>query len=219
MIAKDLISSAVLPLKTSDSGERALEFMSDFHVRHLPIVNQKQLLGLLSEDDIYAHDTSEAVGSYHLSIRKTAVHSGDHIFEVMSLMAEYNLTTVPVTDDEEHYIGIVTLEDLLHYYASSFSFKEPGSILVLRMHKQDYLLSEISRLIEMENASIIGSFISNIPESTNILVTLKINKQEISKIVATLQRFEYEIAGTYTESTYVNMLKDRYDSLLTYLNI
>lgn len=219
MIAKDLISSAVLPLKTSDTGERALEFMSDFHVRHLPIVNKLELLGLLAEDDIYAHDVKEAVGSYSLSIRKTAVKTNDHIFEVMSLMAEYDLTTVPVVDDNENYLGIITLEDLLHYYASSFSFKEPGSILVLRMNKQDYLLSEISRLIEMENASIIGTFISNIPESTNILVTIKINKQEISKIVSTLERFEYEIAGTYTESTYVNLLKDRYDMLISYLNI
>ena len=219
MIAKELISSAVLPLKTSETGERALEFMADFHVRHLPIVNKMQLLGLISEDDIYAHDVSEAVGSYSLSIQKTCVKQNDHIFEVMSLMAEYDLTTVPVVDDDDQYMGIITLEDILHYYASSFSFKEPGSILVLKMNKQDYLLSEISRLIEMENASIIGTFISNIPESTNILVTIKINKQEISKIVATLQRFEYEIEGTYTESSYVNMLKDRYDSLISYLNI
>jgi CBS domain-containing protein len=219
LVAKDLISSAVLPLKTSDTGEEALELMSDFHVRHLPIVNNNEILGLLSEDDIYAHDVNEPVGSYALSTREAYVKLNDHIFELMSLMAEYDLTTVPVVDEKDVYIGIITLEDLLHYYASSFSFKEPGSILVLKMNKQDYSLAEISRIIEMENATIIGTFISNIPETTNILVTLKINKQEISKVVTALNRYEYEIAGTYTESSYVNMLKDRYDMLLSYLDI
>jgi CBS domain-containing protein len=219
LVAKELISSAVLPLKTSDTGEEALELMSDFHVRHLPIVNNNEILGLLSEDDIYAHDVKEAVGSYALSIREASVKTNDHIFEIMSLMAEYDLTTVPVVDEKDFYIGIITLEDILHYYASSFSFREPGSILVLKMNKQDYSLAEISRIIEMENATIIGTFISNIPETTNILVTLKINKQEISKVVTALNRYEYEIAGTYTESSYVNMLKDRYDMLLSYLDI
>lgn len=219
MIAKELISSAVLPLKTSDTGEKALELMSDFHVRHLPIVNNNEILGLLSEDDVYANNTEEPVGSYGLSIRKAFVKANDHIFELMSLMAEYDLTTVPVVDENDVYFGIITLEDLLHYYASSFSFKEPGSILVLKMNKQDYSLSEIARIIEMENATIIGTFISNIPETTNILVTLKINKQEIAPVVSTLQRYEYEIAGTYTESSYVHLLKDRYDMLVSYLNI
>lgn len=193
--------------------------MSDFHVRHLPIVNNNEILGLLSEDDVYANNTEEPVGSYGLSIRKAFVKANDHIFELMSLMAEYDLTTVPVVDENDVYIGIITLEDLLHYYASSFSFKEPGSILVLKMNKQDYSLSEIARIIEMENATIIGTFISNIPETTNILVTLKINKQEIAPVVSTLQRYEYEIAGTYTESSYVHLLKDRYDMLVSYLNI
>lgn len=193
--------------------------MSDFHVRHLPIVNNNEILGVISEDDVYANNTEEPVGSYGLSIRKAFVKANDHIFELMSLMAEYDLTTVPVVDENDVYIGIITLEDLLHYYASSFSFKEPGSILVLKMNKQDYSLSEIARIIEMENATIIGTFISNIPETTNILVTLKINKQEIAPVVSTLQRYEYEIAGTYTESSYVHLLKDRYDMLVSYLNI
>jgi len=219
VIAKELISSAVLPLKTSDTGEDALQIMNDFNVRHLPIVNKDELLGLCSEDDIYAHDTEEPVGSYALEIAKTSVHEHDHIFEIMSLMAEYHLSSIPVVDDEQVYVGIITLEDLLIYYASSFSFKEPGSIIVLKMHKQDYSLSEISRLIEMEQAAILSTFISNIPESLNILVTIKVNKQEIGAILQTFERFEYEVYATYTESSYVNNLKERYDMLISYLNI
>ena len=219
MVAKDLISSAVLPLKTSDTGDDALQIMADFHVRHLPIVNDEELLGLCSEDDIYAHDTAEPVGSYALEISKTSVHQKDHIFEIMSLMAEYQLTSIPVVNDDQVYLGIITLEDLLVYYASSFSFKEPGSIIVLKMHKQDYALSEISRIIEMEQAAILSTFISNIPESLNILVTVKVNKQEIGGILQALERFEYTVYATYTESSYVNTLKDRYDMLISYLNI
>ena len=52
MIAEKIISTAILPLKTSDTGNDALTIMEDFFVRHLPIVNDKQLLGVISEDDI-----------------------------------------------------------------------------------------------------------------------------------------------------------------------
>ena len=68
MIASKLISSLVMPLKTSDSGEEALTLMNINHVKHLPIVNDTQLLGLISEGDVLSHDLNEPIGGYQLSL-------------------------------------------------------------------------------------------------------------------------------------------------------
>ena len=73
MTASDLISDLVSPAKTSDTGEELLTMMGVYHLRHLPIVNNKELLGVISEDEILSQDVDAAVGSYPLSMRRPFV--------------------------------------------------------------------------------------------------------------------------------------------------
>ncbi|MFK8101195.1 MAG: CBS domain-containing protein [Saprospiraceae bacterium] len=219
MIASTLLSMDIVPLRTSDTGSEALSIMSDFYVKHLPIVNNEELLGLLSEDDILDNDVEEAVGSYQLSISKPYVKDNDHLYEVLRVMSDHNLSVVPVVDSEQNYLGLITQEDLLRFFAKSGSFTEPGSIIVIEISKRDYSLSEIARIVESENAAILSSFITTNLESTRVDVTLKINKQDISRILASLVRYEYQIKASFQESQYFDTLSDRFDSLMTYLNI
>lgn len=219
MIASNLLSQSIVPLKTSDTGEEALGIMSDFYVKHLPIVNSKQLLGLISEDDILNHDVQEAVGSFQLSMSRPYIKENDHIFEVMRTMSEFNLTVIPVIDVDDNYLGLISQDDLLRFFAGIGSFTEPGSIIVLEMSKQDYSLSQISRIVESENAAVLSSFITTNLDSTQIDVTIKINLQDVSAILATFQRYDYTVKASFQESEYFDSLKDRYDSLMSFLNV
>ena len=219
MRAENLLSDTLVPLKTSDTGEEALSIMSDFYVRHLPIVNNEQLLGLISEDDVLEHDVSEPVGSYRLSLQFPPVRGTDHIYEVIRLLAEFDLTTIPVVDLESNYLGLITLEDVLNYFAKSASFTEPGSILVLELHRQDYSLAEMSRLVESERAAVLSAFVTSDLSSSQIEVTLKINRQDIQSVVATFERFGYVIKASFSERYFSDTLLERFDSLMTYLNV
>ncbi len=219
MIAETLISNEIIPLRTSDTGEEALSMMNDFYVRHLPIVNNRQLLGLISEDDILNFDANEAVGSYSLSLIRPYANAKDHIYELLRLLAEYHLTLIPVVDDEENYIGVVTLEALLLHFARTASFSEPGSILVLEISKRDYSLAEIARIVESENAAVLSVFVSAVPESARIEVTIKINRQNVHSIIATFTRFDYDVKASFNEADYVSSLRERYDALMSYLNV
>lgn len=220
MTAESLISNGIIPLRTSDTGEEALEMMNDFYVRHLPIVNDKQLLGLISEDDILNFDVNEPVGSYSLSLIRPYVKAKDHIYEIMRLLADHQLTLIPVVDEEGNYVGVVTQEDVLIFFAKTGSFTEPGSIVVLDIPKRNYSLVEISRIVESENAQIISAFITSHPsDSTRIEVTIKINRQNTQTILATFMRFDYEIKASFHEFEYLDSLKDRYDALMTFLNV
>ena len=219
MVAESLISNEIIPLKTSDTGDEALSVMNDFYVKHLPIVNNHQFLGLISEDDILNHDVEEAIGSYFLSITRPYVNSNDHIFDVMRVFAETNLTVIPVINNENDYVGLISLEDLLRFFTYSASFTERGSIIVLEMNKTDYSLSEISRIVESENATILSSFVTSNKNSSLIEVTLKVNRQNLQAIIATFVRFNYSVKASFSESDYFDNLKDRYDSLMSYLNV
>jgi CBS domain-containing protein len=219
MIASKLISNVISPIRTSDKGEEVITLMNVFHVKHLPIVNNEELLGVISEDDILSNNLDESVGSYRLSLKKAYVKESDHIFEVMNLMAEYDLTVIPVVDQAGKYEGMISMEELLFYYARSFSFAEPGSILVIEIDKMDYSLAEIARIIESENALILCSFITKVADHSSVIVTIKLNIQDIKHVVATLKRFDYNVKASFTEKIFVDNLKEHYDSFMNYLNV
>ncbi|MEM6963205.1 MAG: CBS domain-containing protein [Bacteroidota bacterium] len=221
MIAGNLLSHNIIPLRTSDTGAEALGIMNDFYVRHLPIVNDKQLLGLISEDDILEHDIEEAVGSYRLSMTKPYVKDTDHLYDVLKILSEYQLTIVPVIDVENNYKGLISQDDLVRYFANTGSFTEPGSIIVIGMHRRDYSLAEISRIVESEDAAILSTFITSNLQNDRIDVTIKINRQDfkLHRIIASFERFEYEVKASFQEADYFDGLQERYDSLMNYLNV
>lgn len=219
MIAKDLISEEIVPLRTSDTGDDALAMMSDFHVRHLPIVNGTQLLGLISEDEILEFDTEEAVGSYTLKMSHPFVYDRNHIYDIMRLLNEYRLSLIPVVDKNHTYLGVVTLEDLLKFFADTASFGEHGSVIVLTVNRYNYSLSQIARIVESENAIILNSFITSSADSTELDITLKLNRSDISKILASFRRFDYDVKASFSESEYIDSLQEHYESLLSYLNV
>ncbi|RMF04747.1 MAG: CBS domain-containing protein [Bacteroidetes bacterium] len=219
MIAEHLISDTLIPLRTSDTGEEALGIMNEFYVRHLPIVNHDEFLGLLSEDEILNNDPGEPVGSYPLRTQQSFVRVNDHLYDVMRLIAEQRLTAIPVLNDDNHYLGLITGEDLIRHFAQSGSFREPGGIVVLEMLRQDYSLSQISQIFESEGAVILSAHVQTFDHTARIEVTLKVNRQYMGSILATLERYGYEVKASFNEVEYFDRLKQRYDGLITYLNV
>jgi acetoin utilization protein AcuB len=219
MTAKELISAEIRPLKTSNTGDFAIDAMSDYHVRHLPIVNNEQLLGLISEEEILDFDTDEAVGSYSLSLVHPFVQDTDHIYTVMQRLHENRLTLIPVINNDNKYLGVVTLYDLLKYFAQSASFSEPGAVVVLEINKRDYTLSQIARIVESEGAVILNAFITSEPDSMALEVTLKINRVDIARIINTFVRYNYLIKATFAEADYLDSMHEHYESLMRYLNV
>jgi len=219
MIASKLISQIISPLRTSDTGEESLTMMNIYHVKHLPIVNNESFLGIISEDDILNNDMSEPIGSYRLSQVNPFVFDTDHFFDVMKKIAASNLSVIPVIDKSEKYLGLISIEDLIKFYADSFSFNEVGAIIVLKLHRSDYSLSEISRIVEENNAVIITSFISSIEDSGHVLVSIKFNTNEVANIKASFERFGYDIYAFYTDAEEFDSLKEHYESLMKYLSI
>ncbi len=219
MIASELISQILSPLRTSDTGEQALAMMSIYHVKHLPIVNNEQLLGTISEEDILSGNMDEPIGSYGLSLSRAHVNQNDHLFEVMGKMADFVLTAIPVVDDHKTYLGVITQEELMQFYAKSFSFTEPGSILLLEMERHNYSLAEISRIIEAEGIRILSTFLTKSPDSEVVYVTLKIGAGDAQRAKSTLERHNYFVKASFVEKAFVEDLNEHYDALMHYLNV
>jgi acetoin utilization protein AcuB len=220
MFARDLISDDIPPLRTSDSGSRALKWMDEFKVSHLPIVNKSNFLGLISDADILdMNDPESAIGSHELSLEKPFVHENQHFYDVIKVIIELNLTIVPVLDYEGNYIGSITLQSLVKKMADTTAVTDPGNIIILELNDKDYSMSEIAQIVEGNDAKILSFYITSFPNSTKLEITLKLNKTDVSGVLQSFVRYDYTIKASFKETAFEEDLKDRFDELMNYLNI
>ncbi len=198
-----------------------MEWLYEFRTTHLPVVDKGQYLGLISEEDIMDFNhPDEPLSLIERPLYRPLVHENDHLYEVMRVAADIRSTLIPVLDDEGHYLGLITLMGLLQHFAQASGMRDEGGILIIRLKGlKEYLLSDICRLVESNNAYVLSSFLRNVPNSSDIRLTLKVSTTEIQHIVSTLERFEYDVEAWFKEEQGVDELKDRYDSLMNYLNI
>jgi len=220
MLAIELVSDTIPPVHTSDSIQKVMERMQEFRIRHLPIVNEEQFLGLVSDSDLVEEtDYQVPIGSLALSLVNPYVLEDQHIYDVIRLFYEQQLTIVPVLDSKKNYKGLIAINTLVEYFAKLTSVSDPGGIIVLEIGDKNNSLAHMAQIVESDNAQILSSYVRTFPDSTRIEITLKVNKVDISAIVATFMRYEYEVKATFNHSDNNDNSKDRYDSLMNYLNL
>jgi CBS domain-containing protein len=221
VIAEDLINHMIPPLKASDDAHKAIVWMEEFRCLHMPVVEDGKLLGFISEEIILeSNEIEKKVKDFDLVGPGCYVHMNAHFYDILKVAADNKLQVVAVLDEEERYNGIITVQDTLTSFAQTAAVQMPGGILVLSMNHNDYSLSEISRLIEENRARILSSIVKEDPlDPGKIRLTLKLNELDLSRIVATLERFNYRVIGRYQETKTSGSEKERIDMLLRYLDI
>ncbi len=219
MQAKDLISSSISPLNINDSGKKAMKLMREYKLYNLPVVKNEKYIGLVSENDILNWDTEDDILNDHISkVNNIYVYKHQHLFDIIEVLNKFSLSVVPVVDKNKKYIGSISNRKLLYTIAKSSAIQSVGSIMVLEMNQNDYSMSEVSRIIESNNAKILSSYVTSHPNSTKIELTLKIDKDDITKIIMSFERFEYKIMASFSKNYKEEEYLQRYESLMRYLN-
>lgn len=209
------------PLKGTDDAHKAIVWMEEFRCNYMPVVDDAKLLGFISEGIILeSNDIDKHVKDFNLVGLNCYVHLDTHFYDILKVAAENKLQMVAVLNDDQTYGGVITVQDTLTSFAQTAAVQMPGGILVLSMNHHDYSLAEISRLIEENHAKILSSVVKEDPlDPAKMRLTLKINQMDLSRIVATLERFGYKVIGRYQETKPIAGEKDRIDMLLRYLDI
>jgi acetoin utilization protein AcuB len=220
MVAKEIATDEILPLKITDTCTFGLNAMEENRVIHMPVVNDRELVGVVTESDLINHsDLAEPVGNVKLSLPHAFISQDQHIFDVMKMMTELKLSLLPVVDERNLYIGVITLPALVKYITMNASILNPGGLIVLEVAENNYSMAEISQIIESNNARIIGAFFTTHPDSTLIDITLKINDIDLNPVIQTFERYNYTIKATFAEKDDMDELKERYDALMNFLSI
>ncbi len=220
MLAKDLITDLIPPLKITDTGLMAINWMDEFKVSHLPIIDKGDYLGIISDTEILdLNITDEQLGKQKLSLIRPSVKENQHIYEVIKLVSNLKLTTIPVLDEHEKYVGLISASSLTLIFSTLAALEEPGGIIILEMHMHDYALSQIAQIVEGNDGKILSCYVKSIPDSTKIEVIIKVNKEDLSRILQTFGRYNYTVKASFHQSEFITDMKNRFDSFMNYLNI
>jgi len=220
MFASELISNSIPPLRTTDTVHTALDRMVELKLSHLPVINDAQYLGVVAEDELLqVRNVEEPIGALSLTILNAFVFQDVHVYDVIRIFHQLQLSVVPVLDYKNNYLGAISIHSLLDYTSEIYAVKEPGGIIVLEISNRNNSLSHMAQIVEADNAQILSSYVQAFPDSTRVEVTLKINKTELSSIIASFERYDYQVKAVFNSTITDNGTEDRYNSLMNYLNV
>ena len=218
MLTRELISNSIPYLHKGDKVYQALQLMNDYHVAHLPIVEEERYLGIISEEQLLHSDDENILDQLAISDGGSSVQANDHFLKAIQVAVQNKLSVVPVIENAQ-ILGIVTYNDLLKNASNFMSLNDPGALIVLEMEGKAYSFSEINKIIESNDAQITQLNSYTDPETGIVQVTIRINKLEVSDIISTFQRYEYNVKYYFGEEMYENELRTNYDNLMHFLNI
>ena len=219
MKAIELISEEIPPLTHTDTGEKALRWMDEFKVSHLPVLKNGNFVGVISESDILDKmDVQDTLDKLFDHLPRPYVNQNAHIYEVLAKISEHKLSVLPILDDNEKYLGCTSIHNLITKIANTGSIKESGGIIVLEVNAVDYSMAQIAQIVESNNAKILSSYIMSPSDSNKLEVTLKINQIELDRIIRTFERYDYTIKASFQKSSGDEDVQFRYDALMNYLN-
>ncbi|WP_462220119.1 CBS domain-containing protein [Ferruginibacter sp.] len=220
MLTIELINNSIPRLKLQDTVSKALQLINDFRVTHLPVVSDDKYLGLISEEDLLdAKQEKMPIELMQETFITAAVHDNEHFLNAVNYCNQHDTTVVPVINEENELMGAITTPDLLKALGNFAGTNEIGGIVVLEMERSQFAISEISRIVESNDATILHLNTTVHPETGMLTVSIHINKKEIASIVATFERYDYDVIYYFGNENFENEIHTNYRHLMNYLDI
>lgn len=219
MLASQLLQQTFPSLHITDKVGFALQLMEDYDVQHLPIINEEKLIGIIAKDDLLDENEGHVLLTLEESFIKASVKKDEFILAALKTITENELSILPVINESDELVGNISLNILLQQVSKYLGTDEPGGIIVLEIERRNFSFGEISRLVETNDAYITQLNSYTEAETGLVVVAVKINKVEISDILATFQRYDYVVKYYFGEEQFANELKENYNHLMSYLNL
>lgn len=219
MLARELISDVIPALKLDDTGQKALNWMEIFRISHLPVVENHEYVGLISDKSVYDLNLNKKVmGNCREFMLQPFVNENQHIYEVVAVISSLKISVIPVLSMEQKYLGVITVSDMAQKFADLVAVREPGGVIVLELNPIDYSLAEIAQIVESNDAKILSLYVSRKEDSKEIDVTLKVNLIDLSPVIQTFVRYDYTIKSVFMDDSVLkHMYDDRFELLMKYL--
>ena len=126
---EQIMTKGVFSVTLDDTLQKADEIMREEKIRHLPVVDDGKLVGLITERklmeyslrQIYEYDDTmgevgrNKISDYEKIMAKNVrvIYPEDSVLKAVELMAKYKVDCLPVVDWEHQLVGIITSVDVM----------------------------------------------------------------------------------------------------------
>ena len=219
MFVQDCIDSSLPFLRLTDTAGYALDLTEESKAEILPVVDNKLFLGSLSEKFLLECDEKIAVSELKENFLQNKIIEGTHVFDVLKKSVEVTTYFHPVVNAEDEYIGTTSPKQILNTLVRFSSVTTSGGVMVLELETRNYSLTEISKIVESNNAMILHTMMATSVNQNFMQIALKINKNDLKDIQLAFERYHYNVVAVFHQSEYEMQLKERFDRLMKYLEV
>lgn len=161
MIVKMRMVSDAITLSPDDSFKKAINIIQDKGIRHLPVVDDGRVVGIVTDRDLAKASPSAATSlsvyelNYLLSSitikdlmtkKPITVEASAPIEEAAKLIHEHNIGALPVVEDGK-FVGLITKSDILGTFVEILGLGVPSVRIELDLENRAGSLMETLKLI------------------------------------------------------------------------
>lgn len=218
MNTQQYIINDIKPFTLSSTIAEVQEAFNQLTYSHIPVLKDGAFIGCISENDVHCFQPNKTLQDYQYAVEPFFVSEHTNWLDILESFALQASNIMPVLGKNNTYLGYYELNDIIAIFNNTPFLNEAGGIIVVEKNSTDYSFSEVCQIIESNEATILGVFISKIKGDTTQL-TIKIGHIGMNAIVQTFRRYGYNIISQHDEDKLLQDLKERSDYLNKYLNI
>lgn len=221
MLAKEIASNQIPALYNTDKIEKIKSITDKYKISHIPVIDSDSYFkGLITDISSSEINTHTLISELESNFDNTYIFGNQHFFDVFDIISSKQISLVPVIDENFLYIGNISQQTLIENISQLLSLKAPGGIIIIEVYFRDYSLAEISQIVESNGAKIFNVCTTQAKNSDFFDVTIKLNTDEITSIIETFIRYNYNVKSYFGEYHKLeDLYKSRIEEFRKFINI
>ncbi len=218
MLVNNYISKDFIPPNMNSPISSAVDLLGDFNLTHIPVFEGLNFIGNISKETLEESLTDGKLTEIKDYAEYFYITENASLFDAIQKFHNHSTNILPVINEEKHYLGFLMMEDVISALSTMPFIIEPGAIMMVEISQKQFSISEVSKIVESNNARIVGLFVTAY-EDDRVQITIKLISENLASVSETFERFGYSVVHKFFSDEKEDMMRDRFEQLMKYLDI
>ncbi len=116
MKVKDIMTKDPITIDINSSVKEATRLLSYHNIGRLLVIDDNNLVGIVTDGDLMIEHERETPIKDFMSENLILINKNQSIQETARILAEHQISGLPVVNDQKDLVGIITVEDIVYRY-------------------------------------------------------------------------------------------------------
>ena len=197
MLVRDRMSTKVITAALDLSIAEARAIMDKHRIRHLPVVRQRQLLGIVTDRDLRSAPPGAQTVADLMTPKPVVVAPSDPVDEAAQVLRAHKFGALPVVEGK-HLVGMLTADDVLDAFVDLSGVREPTYHLTIVGVENAAAERHIRQIIMQERAQL--KWLHRDSRRHPAQADLRLKVQRIADVVTQLEAAGFEVSAVVSST-------------------